>query len=175
MTCKISKLEAVTRAVNDYRVIAAESAKKAEADAEALREAERELLKLYPISHEQAHALYSVAHATLFSKLDDSGHIDWWSGIPKLTDLGQKALEDHDAEWAYVSRSILEGISIDELIMRLNSLSEAVTEGPDSVRREFTMSVPARPNRDADLVLSTAAQILKRLQIALQTGSEKLR
>lgn len=43
---------------------------------------------------------------------------------------------------------------------RLRELAHAVTQGPDAVRRAFYMSVPARPEHDADLVLSTAAGIV---------------
>jgi hypothetical protein len=45
------------------------------------------------------------------------------------------------------------------LAERLRELAHAVTQGPDAVRRAFYMSVPARPEHDADLVLSTAAGI----------------
>lgn len=43
------------------------------------------------------------------------------------------------------------------LCNRLYELSIAITKGFDSVRREFTMRVPAELDRDADLVLSEAA------------------
>lgn len=45
---------------------------------------------------------------------------------------------------------------------RLRELSDAVTQGREAVAREFTMRVPAEPNRDADLVLSRAADELDR-------------
>jgi len=45
----------------------------------------------------------------------------------------------------------------DKLVKRLNELSDAVTKGRDAISREFEMRVPAEPERDADLVLSTAA------------------
>lgn len=41
---------------------------------------------------------------------------------------------------------------------RLMRLALAVTEGPEVVRAEFTMRVPAEPERDADLILSEAAR-----------------
>lgn len=47
-----------------------------------------------------------------------------------------------------------------QLADRLDELSDAVTKG-EKGRHEFTMQVPAEPNRDADLVLSTAAQRLR--------------
>lgn len=53
---------------------------------------------------------------------------------------------------------------MDKLIARLRDLSDAVTEGRDALNREFTMRVPAEPDRDADLVLSSAADLLDRLQ-----------
>jgi hypothetical protein len=47
------------------------------------------------------------------------------------------------------------------IIARLRELVGAVIQGPDTVRREFDMRVPAEPLRDADLVLSTAARMLE--------------
>jgi hypothetical protein len=46
------------------------------------------------------------------------------------------------------------------IIARLKQLAHAVTLGPEAVAREYTMRVPAEPLRDADLVLSTAADLL---------------
>ena len=46
------------------------------------------------------------------------------------------------------------------IIARLKQLAHAVTLGPEAVARECTMRVPAEPLRDADLVLSTAADLL---------------
>lgn len=46
---------------------------------------------------------------------------------------------------------------------RLDALAHAVTEGPDSIRREFVMRVPAELDFDADLVLSSAARRLRKL------------
>lgn len=43
------------------------------------------------------------------------------------------------------------------LVERLHELAHAVTKGPDYVRREFTMRVPAELDHDADLVLSETA------------------
>ena len=43
---------------------------------------------------------------------------------------------------------------------RLRELSEAVTTSDSKVRREFTMRVPAEVDRDADIVLSAAADRL---------------
>lgn len=44
---------------------------------------------------------------------------------------------------------------------RLTVLSDAVTKGNKSVSREFTMSIPAEHDRDADLVLAESARRLK--------------
>jgi len=44
-----------------------------------------------------------------------------------------------------------------ELANRLEELSNAVTQGRDSINREFTMRVPAEMDRDAELVLNEAA------------------
>lgn len=57
---------------------------------------------------------------------------------------------------------------------RLRELSDAVTQGREAVAREFTMRVPAEPDRDADLVLSRAADDLDRQQAALSARDEAL-
>lgn len=49
------------------------------------------------------------------------------------------------------------------LANRLEELSNAVTHGREAVSREFTMRVPADPDRDADLVLSEAARRIRSL------------
>jgi hypothetical protein len=49
------------------------------------------------------------------------------------------------------------------LVARLRELATAVTQGREAVLREFTMRIPAEPTRDADLVLSTAADLLEAL------------
>jgi hypothetical protein len=51
-----------------------------------------------------------------------------------------------------------------DIVTRLRELSDAVTKGPETVAREFTMRVPAEPDRDADLVLSHAAAELERMR-----------
>ena len=48
---------------------------------------------------------------------------------------------------------------------RLRELSRAVTQGREGWR-EFSMRVPAEPDRDADLVLSTAADEIESLRAA---------
>ena len=55
-----------------------------------------------------------------------------------------------------------------DIVNRLRELADAVTRGPDAVAREFTMSIPARPERDADLVLSAAADEIERLRATLE-------
>lgn len=47
------------------------------------------------------------------------------------------------------------------LIKRLDTLSDAITRGETGLG-EFTMRIPAEVDRDADLILSEAAQRLKR-------------
>ncbi len=47
------------------------------------------------------------------------------------------------------------------LARRLEELSRAVTEGKESVSREFTMRIPAEMDRDADLVLHAASARLR--------------
>lgn len=54
-------------------------------------------------------------------------------------------------------------VGLDALVGRLRELADAVTKGCVAVSREFTMRVPAEPERDADLVLSTAASEIERL------------
>lgn len=49
---------------------------------------------------------------------------------------------------------------------RLEELSKAVSEGREAVAREFTMRVPAECDRDADLVLATAAKRIRALESA---------
>lgn len=55
-------------------------------------------------------------------------------------------------------------VPTETLVSRLNELATAVTEGPDSVRRNFTMRVPAEVDRDADLVISEAARRIAALE-----------
>jgi len=55
---------------------------------------------------------------------------------------------------------------------RLRELSDAVTQGCEAVAREFTMRVPAEPDRDADLVLSRAADALDAVHKADQETGE---
>lgn len=57
---------------------------------------------------------------------------------------------------------------------RLRELALAVTHGREAVAREFTMRVPAEPQRDADLVLMSAADELDRLRTELATLREQL-
>jgi hypothetical protein len=66
----------------------------------------------------------------------------------------------------------------ERLVGRLRELADAVTQGRDAVAREFTMRVPAEPERDADLVLSKAADEIERLRAegeALRSDAERYR
>ena len=58
-------------------------------------------------------------------------------------------------------------VPLDVLCKRLEELSYAVTKGRDSVKKEFTMSIPAEVDRDADIVICEAAIRLKLLVRAL--------
>ena len=49
------------------------------------------------------------------------------------------------------------------LAARLLELSDAVTKGKAGIDREFYMSIPAQPARDADLVMSAAATHLTQM------------
>lgn len=55
------------------------------------------------------------------------------------------------------------------LAKRLAELSDAVTKGPPIVVREFVMRVPAEVDHDADLVLSSSAKRLEKIQKDRQT------
>jgi len=48
------------------------------------------------------------------------------------------------------------------LCKRIDELSDAVTHGRESLLREYYMSIPARLDHDADLVLSEASNRLKK-------------
>lgn len=54
-----------------------------------------------------------------------------------------------------------------ELVARLRDLGAIVAKGPEAVRREFDMRVPAEADRDADIVLTEAARRIERLARAL--------
>ena len=54
------------------------------------------------------------------------------------------------------------------LCARLDVLSDAVTKGKNRIEREFYMSIPARLDKDADLVLSIASQRIKDLERKLE-------
>lgn len=58
-----------------------------------------------------------------------------------------------------------------KLCARLRELSDAVTRGRDGMR-EFDMRVPVEPERDADVVLSRAADLIER-QVARIAELEK--
>jgi len=54
-------------------------------------------------------------------------------------------------------------VPVEDLIRRLNELSDAVIARGNTFRDEFTMRVPAEVDRDADLVLSESATRLESL------------
>lgn len=54
-------------------------------------------------------------------------------------------------------------VRLERLVGRVRELAHAVTQGREAVAREMTMRVPAEPDRDADLVLTTVADELERL------------
>jgi len=55
-------------------------------------------------------------------------------------------------------------IPSDVLCGRLDQLADAVTKGREAIDREFCMRVPAERDRDADLVLTEAAERIRRLE-----------
>lgn len=63
-------------------------------------------------------------------------------------------------------------IPLGVIVKRLHQLSTAVTVGPERVEKEFTMSIPAELDRDADLVLSIAADRLERIQQRVESLEE---
>lgn len=65
-------------------------------------------------------------------------------------------------------------VPTEALVLRLRELAHAVTQGPDALRRECTMRIPAESDRDADLVLTEAANRLKRLA-SLEAENARLR
>ena len=52
------------------------------------------------------------------------------------------------------------------IVARLKELSDAITGGRESQSREFTMRIPAECDRDADLVISEAANRIEQLRAA---------
>lgn len=54
-------------------------------------------------------------------------------------------------------------VSNETLCARLDELASAVSKGRDAILREFYMSIPARPDHDADLVLALAAKRIREL------------
>jgi hypothetical protein len=84
-----------------------------------------------------------------------------WGDIPEdvheLLDRARTALAQPEPEGEGVSNEDRQAI-----VVRLRELAFAVTEGPEALAREGTMSIPPRLLRDADIVLSTAADILAR-------------
>jgi hypothetical protein len=55
-------------------------------------------------------------------------------------------------------------VPLDKIIARLRELSDAIIRGRDAQADEFTMRIPAECDRDADLVLSEAANRLNAMQ-----------
>lgn len=53
-------------------------------------------------------------------------------------------------------------MEFEKLCQRLDELSDAVTKGKAG-EYEFTMQIPANPERDADFVLARAAQVIREL------------
>lgn len=54
----------------------------------------------------------------------------------------------------------------EQRITRLKELSRAAAADRDTLLREYTMRIPADPNRDVDLVISWAADALKSAPVA---------
>ncbi len=58
------------------------------------------------------------------------------------------------------------------LCARLEELAAAVTKGEAGMRWEFDMRIPAEHDRDADLVLSSAARRIRQLEKLKENNSE---
>lgn len=63
----------------------------------------------------------------------------------------------------------------EQLIRRRRELSNAITDGREARDREFTMRIPADPERDADLVLNAAADRIEALEKRLENVIEDMR
>ena len=55
-------------------------------------------------------------------------------------------------------------VPLQVIVARLRELATAITKGRDSQEREFTMSIPAERDRDADIVINEAANRIGALQ-----------
>jgi hypothetical protein len=65
-------------------------------------------------------------------------------------------------------------VPTDVICDRLDELADAVTKG-DRGMHEFTMRIPAEPDRDADLVLSAAATRLRLANEALKQAGIRIK
>jgi hypothetical protein len=54
-------------------------------------------------------------------------------------------------------------VPLDAIVARLKELSDAIIQGREAQASEFTMRIPAECDRDADLVLSEAANRINKL------------
>ena len=95
-------------------------------------------------------------------------------GVYRSSETWRQVLQEYDAKRVTVHRSLLEvndgrgnAVDVSAIVQRLRILSQSVANGPEDIARESTMSVPARPERDADIVLSIAAEMIKRVALAL--------
>ena len=55
-------------------------------------------------------------------------------------------------------------VPLQVIVARLRELATVITKGRDSQEREFTMSIPAECDRDADIVINEAANRIGALQ-----------
>ena len=85
-----------------------------------------------------------------------------------------KSIKDRFAEFMGSASSVSATPTVAEVVERIRELVHAITQGRESLLREFTMRVPAEPKRDADLVLSVAADLLEREHKARVDAERKL-
>lgn len=87
--------------------------------------------------------------------------IDGWEVEPAPGDPLAVALADAREKLNLTTWHTIPPAGIERIAARLDELADVVTQGREAVEREFTMRIPAEPYRDADLVLSTAARLLR--------------
>jgi hypothetical protein len=67
-----------------------------------------------------------------------------------------------------------EGFDLIALANRLGELADCATQGPKAILHNFTLRVPADPYHDADLVLSTAADLIRAMAIQIRENKVHL-
>jgi hypothetical protein len=113
----------------------------------------RHLQRIFDLDYGDSRSAYKELKDRGLVTIDSDGEIN-------LTDAGREALSAYDAEFVIVPRSIIHGFNIDTISERLDEISRAMSKGDWT---ELYMSIPARPDRDADIVCSRMAELLREL------------